>query len=70
VSYYPSSHKGTGKHRIPEFARRAKEAEFWDTHSLADDWDELKSVRVCFAKNLTQGITIRFDPKTLDKLRR
>jgi hypothetical protein len=35
VSYYPSSHKGTGK-RIPEFASRAEEAEFWDTHSLAD----------------------------------
>jgi hypothetical protein len=58
-----------GKHRIMEFASRAEEAEFWDTHSLADYWDELMPVRVRFAKNLSQGITIRFHPKTFDKLR-
>jgi CopG antitoxin of type II toxin-antitoxin system len=58
-----------GKPRIPKFAGRAEEATFWDTHSMADYWDELKPVRVRFAKNLSQGITIRFDPPTLDKLR-
>jgi hypothetical protein len=56
--------------RIPKFTSRAEEAEFWDTHSMADYWDDLKPVRVRFAKNLSQGITIRFDPPTLDKLRR
>jgi CopG antitoxin of type II toxin-antitoxin system len=59
-----------GKHHIPEFASRAEEAEFWDSHSMADYWDDLKPVRLRFAKNLSQGITIRFDPPTLDKLRR
>ena len=58
-----------GKPRIPKFASRAEEAKFWDSHSMADYWDELKPVRVRFAKNLSQGITIRFDPPTLDKLR-
>jgi CopG antitoxin of type II toxin-antitoxin system len=57
------------KPRIPEFASRAEEAEFWDTHSMADYWDDLKPVRVRFVKKLSQGITIRFDPPTLDKLR-
>ena len=59
-----------GKPRIPEFASRAEEAAFWETHSMANYWDDLKPVRVRFAKNLSQGITIRFDPPTLDKLRR
>ena len=59
-----------GKQRIPKFASRAEEAEFWENHSMADYWDELKPVRVRFAKNLSQGITIRFDPPTLDALRR
>ncbi len=55
--------------RIPEFASREEEAAFWDTHSLADYWDEFKPVRVRFAKNLSEGITIRLDPETLRKVR-
>lgn len=57
------------KEPIPEFASREEEAEFWDTHDLADYWDEFKRTRVRFAKNLSQGITIRLDPETLDTLR-
>ena len=57
------------KEPIPEFKSRQEEAEFWDTHDLADYWDELKPVKVRFAKNLSEGITIRFDPETLAKLR-
>jgi predicted DNA binding CopG/RHH family protein len=54
---------------IPDFKSIEEEAEFWDTHSLADYWDEGKPVKVRFAKNLSQGITIRLDPVTLTKLR-
>jgi hypothetical protein len=57
------------KDPIPEFASREEEAEFWDTHSLADYWDEFKPVRVRFAKNLSEGITIRLDPETLRQVR-
>jgi len=57
------------KSRIPEFKSREEEAAFWDTHSFADYWDELTPVKVRFAKNLSEGITIRFDPETLAKLR-
>ena len=59
------------KHKapIPEFASREEEAEFWDTHDLADYWDDFKPVRVRFAKNLSQGITVRLDPETLEQLR-
>ena len=55
--------------RIPEFATIAEEAEFWDAHSTTDYEDEFKPVKVRFAKNLSEGITIRLDPVTLVKLR-
>jgi predicted DNA binding CopG/RHH family protein len=55
--------------RIPEFQSRQEEAEFWDTHDVTDYLDELKPAKVRFARNLSQGITIRFDPQTLERLR-
>ena len=57
------------KEPIPQFASREEEAAFWDTHDLADYWDELKPVRARFAKNLSEGITVRLDPTTLAELR-
>lgn len=51
-------------------ATRAELARFWDTHSAGDYLDEMKPVSVRFAKNLSQGITIRFDDKTLGALRK
>lgn len=55
--------------RIPEFATRAEEAAFWDTHSFADYQEEITPVRARFARNLSEGISIRLDPPTLEKLR-
>lgn len=55
--------------RIPEFKTREEEAKFWDSHSFTDFLDELKPVRVKVAKNLSLGITIRLDPKTLGRIR-
>ena len=57
------------KARIPRFASIQEEAEFWDTHDTADFESEFKPVKVRFAKNLSQGITIRLDPETLKTLR-
>src|ERR1043165_979355 len=57
------------KNRIPDFKSREEEAEFWDTHDITDYLDELKPARVRFAKNLSEGITIRLDPETLAELR-
>ncbi len=50
-------------------ATRKQLAEFWDSHSFADYLDELKSVKVKFAKNLSIGMTVRFDQGTEMKLR-
>jgi CopG antitoxin of type II toxin-antitoxin system len=60
---------GRKKSRIPEFKSREEEAKFWDTHSIADYRDELKRVRVRVAKNLSEGLTVQFDPQTLEQLR-
>ena len=49
---------------IPEFASREEEAAFWDTHDITDYLDELKPAEVRFAKNLSTGLTVRFDPET------
>lgn len=57
------------KSRIPAFKSIQEEAKFWDTHSFADYWDEFKTVKVRFAKNLSEGVTVRFDPVTSNKLR-
>ena len=64
--------KNTKKYRDPQpgaNATREELAKFWDTHSFADYWDEFKPVKARFAKNLSEGITVRFDDVTLQKLR-
>jgi len=58
-----------GRDPIPAFATREDEAAFWDTHDFADYQEEFTPVRVRFAQNLSAGITIRLDPRKLEKLR-
>jgi CopG antitoxin of type II toxin-antitoxin system len=55
------------KSRIPEFASREEEAEFWDTHDLTDYWDEFKPVQVSVAKKLSARITIDLDSEGTGK---
>lgn len=55
--------------KIPVFSSREEEAKFWEKHNIADFMNELKPVKAQFAKNLSEGITIRFDQPTLNKLR-
>lgn len=55
--------------RTPDFKSRQEMAAFWDTHDFTHYLDELKPVKVRFAKNLSEGITIRLDSLTLKALR-
>jgi hypothetical protein len=55
--------------RIPEFSSYEEEAEFWDTHSFADFWDEFKPIEVKGSPNLTSIFNIRVDELTSQKLR-
>lgn len=61
-------HESTRRDPIPEFKSIEEEAEFWDTHDLADYWDEFKPVEVRFAKNLSAGLHIRLDPASAREL--
>lgn len=55
--------------KIPTFTSVQEEAAFWDTHDFTDFTDELKPIKVHFSKSLSEGITVRFDTKTLQVLR-
>lgn len=57
------------KDTIPQDVSREELAQFWDTHSIADYWDELKPVEVSFAKKISEPITIRFDHEALKIVR-
>ena len=57
----------TKQSRIPEFASR-EEAEFWDTHDIADYWDELEPVEVKFSKKINHGVIVTFESNVFDKL--
>ena len=54
--------------RIPEFATRQEEAEFWDTHDFTDYWDELEPVEVKFSDDLSSCITIPLDSNSLTEV--
>lgn len=58
----------TRKSRIPEFASREEEAEFWDTHDTTDFEDEFKPVQVTVARELAARIIIDLDPDPWRKL--
>mgnify|MGYP001577981876 CR=1 FL=1 len=53
------------KNNIPKFKNKEDEARFWDTHDTTDFENEFKPVNARFAKNLSQGISIRLDAQTL-----
>lgn len=55
--------------KLPTFSTKEEEAKFWETHNIADFAEEFKPVKAKFAKNLSEGITIRFDQPTLNKIR-
>lgn len=61
--------KKNAKNKIPEFKNYEEEAKFWDTHDITDYLDEFRPAKVRFAKNLSDGITVRFDSGTLGLLR-
>lgn len=56
--------------RIPDFATREEEAAFWDSHDFTDFLDETRPVKLRVAKKLSEGLTIRLDPRDRAELDR
>jgi hypothetical protein len=44
-------------------------AEFWDTHSVADYWDELEPIELRRRSAPRRVVTLRLDPRAVEALR-
>jgi hypothetical protein len=57
--------------KLPDFDKMTyeEEAKWWDTHSLADYWDEFEVVEARFAEKLTKWVNVRVDLATFSRLR-
>jgi hypothetical protein len=51
------------------FKSRTKEAEFWEKN-FDKEFKKGKTTKVYFAKNLSETINVRFNPHTMNELRK
>ena len=65
-----SAHETSTKKTIPAFATREEEAEFWDTHDIADYWDDLKPVSLEVSDNVGMAFLISLDANQFNQLLR
>lgn len=55
--------------KLPEFKSIEEEAEFWDTHSFADYWDEFKLVKEpVFVRSPKKVVSLRLDRQMVEFL--
>jgi|SoiMethySBSTD1v2_1073268.scaffolds.fasta_scaffold133941_4 CopG antitoxin of type II toxin-antitoxin system len=57
------------KSRIPIFASREEEAEWWDTHDITDYLDELQPVTSKVKLRPVESLTFDLDARNMDLLR-
>jgi predicted DNA binding CopG/RHH family protein len=58
------------KKRIPDFKSDEEAAEFWDTHSLADYWDDTQPAEdVEFRLRPLKQISLRLAPGQIERLK-
>ena len=55
--------------KIPVFKTEKEEIKFWETHSIADYWDELEEDKDIFKRPKLTPITLKFDPLVLEKIK-
>ncbi len=55
--------------KIPVFKTEKEEITFWETHSIADYWDELEEGKDIFKRPKLTPITLKFDPLVLEKIK-
>ena len=64
------SHTPTGNTSLPEIDEYIALGEFWDTHSLADYWDQTEPVQLEFAPVLGRRVLVPVDPDLLLRVQR
>lgn len=59
--------------RLPEFKTDEEAAEFFDTHTVADFWDEMEPVEeitINLPRPPKRLVTLQFYPRLLDEIKR
>jgi hypothetical protein len=69
-----SDQSGKASSRIPEFASREEEADFWDTHDFTDFLDDTEPVKIIYGGSIygpiDQIIAFRLAPDEEQELKR
>lgn len=55
--------------KLPDFRTEAEEREFWEKHSIADYWKDLRESDDEFERPRLTPVTLKFDPLVLKKLK-
>jgi len=54
---------------LPDFKTEKDERKFWERHSIADYWEDLKESDDTFKRPKLTPVTIKFDPLVLKKIK-
>lgn len=55
--------------KLPDFISDSEEIKFWEKHSIADYWEDLKESDDRFKRPKLTPVTIKFDPLVLKKIK-
>ena len=54
---------------LPDFKSEGEEIKFWEKHSIADYWEDLKELDESFKRPKLTPVTLKFDPLVLKKIK-
>jgi predicted DNA binding CopG/RHH family protein len=57
------------KVKLPDFKTEDEEREFWEKHSIADHWEDLRESDDTFERPRLTPVTLKFDPIVLKKIK-
>ncbi len=55
--------------KLPDFKSESEEIKFWEKHSIADYWEDLKESDESFKRPKLTPVTMKFDPLVLKKIK-
>lgn len=55
--------------KLRDFKTEKGEIQFWEKHSIADYWEDLKESEDTFKRPKLTPVTIKFDPLVLKKIK-
>ena len=55
--------------KLPDFKSEKEEMKFWEKHSIADYWEDLRVSDDTFSRPKLTPVTLKFDPLVLKKIK-